>query len=1224
MKIKGFIKNLSNFQRITYLILTIVIVFLLSIGIPSIARFNNRVTLADAIVWDGTVAISYNSGTGTENDPYIISNGSEFAYFSNMLETNDYENTYFKLSNDIIINNGMFSYDEVNGIMYTVNNNAYYLDYYSNKYYDNINRYGNEIGTVNLFNSLNNFKGNFDGSLYRIYGLYITDELKQELALFTNLDGNISNLYVENALIYGGTYSALIASNANDSIIKNVMVEGYVIGKNTGITNIKSIDIASQTIDLTNSLKTDYIDLTNNIPFIGSEIVSTTLTGNYTVNDTNNSVTSISINGVPLTNGSFEIDLGTSILNNVSVVTETDSLSNITLTLTNLKYNINYKYAISSGIVGLANNVTLENVINKGYIYGYSVSSGLIATTMGLTNINRSYNLGNINGTYLATGLVGVVEKNTNNVTINKSYNSSDVNATNTGGVIGILNNNTGVVSISNVFNTSSNDINNIVSTTVNVINSYHTNSESVIGLKEGKFDDTTIDNLKNKNYVINNLLFNEFEDFNNLEINNENAWIFEEGNYPILYLDDINNPVANININNYKWNSLSTELNIIKLNNTVTFSIEAIDNIVGLSDIKYFISDAALTEQAVSEETDWLNYTDAITISNEGYHVIYAKVVSNNITSYLNSDILFIDLTNPTATISFNNNNYSDLRDTLSNNYVNDTVNVTVTASDALSLVSNIKYYISNEIMNIDSLNNLNDSDWLNYTDGISINEVGTYVVYAKIIDNCNNITYVNTDYIVFDGYTNSKLIVGKDESSYLNEQSNITSKSSITTDFTYSKTLSSLDNITHNLKSSILLPLGTKITLLDKITNKVYQYSITTSDDIFNYANSCNVSDLTCTKTATYPFTLFKEIGTTTTKLYTENNYLNNGIINERFSITLDFKNTNMISNYQNVEVYIELQNNANVIRSTLTSTLKKFNIYYNNVDADLYLTSDYNNSIINLNSSAKNDINISTGLTYKYIRSSKVIDTTYENKSIGLSIKLVDSNGNIVNKNYLKNIMFKVGNNEYQMETDNIVRINLKSGISSVDKTLSIIVSEDNLTLPNGNYYFKISNYVSYDGYYYNNLNNSIITIPAVVTNSKYNSAYSFDVIMDDDDKIVYKSNETSNMILNILHKSTLTSPNIRVSLYKKDKLTAYDQTYLIEDLSNYVSNVLNRYSTNVYYVTQNPLQYNNDPNTYNTFELDLITANFENTSYKLVFDLYDGEKKINSIEKTFIVK
>ena len=65
-------------------------------------------------------------------------------------------------------------------------------------------------------------------------------------------------------------------------------------------------------------------------------------------------------------------------------------------------------------------------------------------------------------------------------------------------------------------------------------------------------------------------------------------------------------------------------------------------------------------------------------------------------------------------------------------------------------------------------------------------------------------------------------------------------------------------------------------------------------------------------------------------------------------------------------------------------------------------------------------------------------------------------------------------------------------------------------------------------------------------------------------------------------------------------------------------------MNEFSSNLYYVTTNPVTYSEEKKLYNHFELNLLTDNFDNTGYKFVFDLYDGNKKIGTIDKYFIVK
>ena len=62
------LKKVSKQNKITYLIIGIIFIMMLSVGIPSLARFKNRVTF-DVNVWDGSIASSYKSGTGESSDP---------------------------------------------------------------------------------------------------------------------------------------------------------------------------------------------------------------------------------------------------------------------------------------------------------------------------------------------------------------------------------------------------------------------------------------------------------------------------------------------------------------------------------------------------------------------------------------------------------------------------------------------------------------------------------------------------------------------------------------------------------------------------------------------------------------------------------------------------------------------------------------------------------------------------------------------------------------------------------------------------------------------------------------------------------------------------------------------------------------------------------------------------------------------------------------------------
>ena len=108
--------------------------------------------------WDGrTIATGYHSGSGTLNDPYIIANGDELAFFAQQVNVGvTYEGVYFKLSYDISLGNY-------------------------------------EFGTIGTDSSY--FKGVFDGNGHTISGLTINSN-QQYVGLFSLTSGTIKNLGV--------------------------------------------------------------------------------------------------------------------------------------------------------------------------------------------------------------------------------------------------------------------------------------------------------------------------------------------------------------------------------------------------------------------------------------------------------------------------------------------------------------------------------------------------------------------------------------------------------------------------------------------------------------------------------------------------------------------------------------------------------------------------------------------------------------------------------------------------------------------------------------------------------------------------------------------------------------------------------------------------------------------------------------------------------------------
>ena len=168
-----------------------------------------------AMAWDGSVADSFAGGTGTQEDPYLISNGAELAYLAKITnaDANATKGQYYRLTNDIVLNADVLDSD-----------------------YQLIGTPQNQwtpIGTSNNYR----FYGDFDGGNHVISGLYAVGG--QSIGLFGFSSGCIHDLAVVDAYLYNPSYSVGIICGSglrSDSIsISRCYAEGYVYGYYTGL-----------------------------------------------------------------------------------------------------------------------------------------------------------------------------------------------------------------------------------------------------------------------------------------------------------------------------------------------------------------------------------------------------------------------------------------------------------------------------------------------------------------------------------------------------------------------------------------------------------------------------------------------------------------------------------------------------------------------------------------------------------------------------------------------------------------------------------------------------------------------------------------------------------------------------------------------------------------------------------------------------------------------------
>ena len=1050
--------NLKD-KKFTCFVVLVIAIILFSYNRPTFGKYNNRGNNDDSI-WTGLTAADYRSGSGTVDNPYIISTGEELSYFSSQLANNNYFGNYFKIANNILLNEGIFKYEN-NVLMYTVSGITYYVN--NDKYYDNPNFVGEEVGTLNLLGSFNGFKGTLDGDSHTIYGYYGTD------ALFTNLEGNVTSLYLENGVVNANGSTALFANTVTSSNISNIIADGYVI---------TSTYVAAPNEEVN-------IDL--------EEIGNKTIVG------------------------------GLVAFANDSVISKCVS-----------KVNVSGGY-ISGGLVGYSYDSSISNGYTTGELNSFS--SNTIGIYAGIGTITRVYNSGTING-----GLIGYF-----------------VNATAT---------------VDGAFIATDNDlVVDVIDSTITGSHNYYVYNNRGDNINSTQVTDA---NLKSKTFLS---YYPEFVSKNDLKNNPQKLWIYTGNSYPLLYFDDIVNDNSELYIGAHMWNSFSSnELHTYNLTGNLVFMISDIDN-VHVTDKYYYVlsGDTPLTRSSL-EDLEWLQYSDTVTITDEGKYIIYVKTIdNNNNVSYINSDVLILDNSEASIAITMGNNTYTNLIDT--DIYVDSAFNISVSAQDNLSGVSSIEYYLSNT-----RVNDLMNVTWSTYNNTISVNNVGEYILYVKVVDGCNIVTYASTPLIIYDGYTvNNLKPVG------FNSGNQITKNSSVMFDISYSnnKQLS----MSHNLVTSEALPINTKITLLDKTNNKVYEYTVVSTS-------------------TSYPLTGFKEKGKGTDTYYTED-----AVTNESFTVILDFANCNINTDYSNVNVYLEGVNNNVVVRPTINKT--GFTILSNSsLLLSHAITTAYNGSI-NYKSDSITDVVIHNGVTM-----GNAYDTSYSDKKLGLAIRIENEDDEVIDQEFLKNIIFKIGDDKYAPDTDNIIRINLNTNSSS-DITLSIVTYDGSLKLEDGTYSIKIYGYVSEDGIYYNNGNlTDPIIIPLVVSNNSNNAnlEYNFKVASTGD--AIVNKGDVVDYTFQVLQDG-LKNPNIKVSMYKKKRLTAYNQEYDLIDMGDYSDTVLDEYIENIYYVSRSAYSYSKDKK-YNVFNYRLNTTTLDKTCYKFVFDVYSGNTKVESISKYIIVR
>ncbi len=1161
----------NKFSKKFLLISVIVLANIITFATPTLSRFVNEGFLPSNLpVWDGSIATSYNSGDGTKESPYVISSGAELAYFSEELKTNDYKDTYFILGNDIILNNGFFIYEEET-VKYVLNDEKYYIKEYTNELYSD-KEYLNKVDLeVNIFNNIENFAGNLNGSFNSIYGLYISED--SDTALIENLSGTVNNIFIENTMIVGNNNVAGLSLNSNDANISDTFINGYVISKGNVTNNAetKSIDDVNFTTSISEKTFTMFNNSDENL-----KIISSKLTGDYVVDIKDNLNYELKLNDTVIPLGNFEIDLQTTPLNEVVISTTSDE-SERNVSLINLEYEVVYEISNSSALINNASNTNITNVVTDVDVYNNINSSGFISNANNNINITNSYNTGSINGTQNSSAFIGTLD---NTITsINNSYNSGLIS--NNANVIGVINKNS-EVTINNTFNNQNiNFINkNNSSNTINN-NIYNTILDTDNNINE-------FDSELNSDFY-NNLQFLEYETNDDTL---SDVWIIEDNKLPELYyMDEIN--LIDVRISNNSWNDYHIPSDIKYYNKDITVAVTSSSYVYTIDKVEYYIKNdnVSLTLEEL-ETLAWNEYENAINLSEEGSYIIYVKITDYaGKVRYINTDTIIIDKTAPVVSMNFKEENWNTFRKDVNEIFVEENSAFIVNATDEASGIKENSYYVTDEIITEEDLSKLNDANWTSYNDEFNILPVGNNVVYTRSIDYSGNISYLNSDIITFDGYHMNYLEAGKNSMYTSGDEVNISSNSSVKANFIYNVPSTELTEYNHHITFNKMLPQGTVIILTDNITGQKYDYKI------MDQISETNI-----------PFTSFNTIGSVD-GYYSEHNYDNGTNIVENFTITLDFEDAIIISNIFSIKMELELQDNSGVvIRDTANSSIIEFNIF-TNTDAVMYISTNPSDIAIKYNVDSITTVDLNAKVNYYSYSSNKIIDTFIEEQNLVMKFQIYDNYDQPVDRNKLNNIVLKIDGNEYFPDNNGIFTISLETGILEINKNLEIHAYKGDNFLDEGIYSIKASNYASYSGYTSNYI--TTISIPLLVTENVDSSNVKFAAEMLNDQVL---KKENINQIINLeTSLSGVDNPNIRISLYKKDEYNATNQNYTLIDLNTVTTENLTSSSEEFKYII-----------TSGVYDFELNLDKLDKQSYKIVIESYDGDNLISKIDKQLLIK
>ena len=227
-------------------------------------------------------------------------------------------------------------------------------------------------------------------------------------------------------------------------------------------------------------------------------------------------------------------------------------------------------------------------------------------------------------------------------------------------------------------------------------------------------------------------------------------------------YYDQKMTEVVSLYLSNLNYNKYLPILDNKIIKNNITFVLEEINSYDSVISKEYFISNESevLSKNDLKENIEWISYNGIEQITEEGTYVIYIKITEyKDRISYINTDVLVFDIKAPEVTLSSDEYNWTEYLNEPLEKYTSKIEEFTISTQDNLSGIAYIRYLISSNLYTEAELSALEENNWSDFQNKITLNELGKNIVYVQVVDYSENIKYVSSYYFNYQGYQTLKL---------------------------------------------------------------------------------------------------------------------------------------------------------------------------------------------------------------------------------------------------------------------------------------------------------------------------------------------------------------------------------------------------------------------------------------------------------------------------------